>query len=969
MNQPDPLPCLCGKVAGLSRSALCRNCKVRFHLRCISKEPNVPYICRKCAPNVTPRPTNPKVAMKAPKFAMKAPRTAMKSPRVQLPVAALIEDDDDDLCPVCDGDCTCNTPIKPPPPLFTPSFKNSLPLVPTPKILEPLQKPRPVSSNPKKPPPSATPSKPPLKFETPKPTRHEPSSKPVAKQSEVRRMVVSISDLVLDSDGNAWKAKTPLKRAGPREFGKMTHLPHADVLRNAPRMEKIGANWIVQEVRTPVPAPHPPATTVPVAAKPKKNLLFDSSSDGSDSEPLMQQRHAKLAGNSGQAKHAAVRSSSSSSDLDSDGAVIYFTDESDLDASPGLRDDEPEDALLAEMVGPPFVEQHTTTDDSDSDDLDASESGSEASSLSDFLDENSDDMAIDMIFAGAGTTDDGTDASESDIDMFVANALYGGWSSDEFEFSDEDSILGVEESDDESSVAPFALSEDVSLPTTPLRPAVLYSASSTPEPSTLDFGYLSEDIHTLDPAVNDPSFGVSATVITSTPAPKPVVNFEPSISPLTPASKLPPTSEATPTASTPVPKPLVNFDIKQTHIGPNGELVTTTKQLSLPVQKPKAEKKKKPKLANLKTSELVAGPTPPAAGKPNESVSQAQSAPPSSVAVLKAALSGLLSSAGSGSASQKTPQQLVATLVSSLKTLGGGASTANALSSLLKSQKGGEASVSKSATATTEAGTATSSATNIAALAVIAAAFAAAKGRLNPNKKEPAGSTSAQDAIVSKALEDFLATALPALSTLQKQQQQQSSGSDASKTTSSTKEESRDEDMITLEDLFDFDTEALDSFSDTAPGESYDGVEELDLSDPFSRWTKVPVGTFRKYRRPSLNRVVKNDFKKAFRYSKHSPSMTLPSSPFVTDYIMGGGSSSGGPNPWRSPKIQSAELESNALVFPNIPPFPSPVLPPSSRPQQKDIPGLALPSGDPFDPFYGGFEAQTGFTQWKKTAK
>ncbi|KAJ3028614.1 UNVERIFIED_CONTAM: hypothetical protein HDU68_001271 [Siphonaria sp. JEL0065] len=1016
------------------------------------------------------------IGMKAPKSGIKAPKMAMKSPRVQLPIAPLLMDEDDDLCPVCDGDCTCNAKVTtppiakpivplPPPPVSIP-FKQGIPTphtsslksqgVKKPVIVKKpvsttsssttasLPKPKPIKldiSAPKpaiKPiPNSAIPSPRPLSSTTstanqliptikPDPQSTKPASttsssssssaqplhqQPQPKTEDIRRMISCTADIVVDKSGVAWKARTSLKKAGvAREFGKMTHTPSSEVLKKAPRIEKVGGIWVVAGAAgggggggssAGSSSSGGPAVVVKKQQQPKsiKNSIFDSSSDSEDDVPIrlqQQQQHSKV-GNKGMKSKPAVvlaaSSTSSDSSSDMDEKALVFSD-SDLDSGPlterrnslastrsllggGDTDESGNELLSVEMTGPPFVEQHTTDDDSDDDSTSDSDSDASVESLADFLSEHSEDMEIDMIFANA-ETETGSDASESDIDMFVENALYGGWSSsDEFEDSDEDSVFGMAES--EAGSAPSVTHSEEN---------VLFHMDFGTDPSFLlsdpvatshildGFTTISTDIHTLDPVLDDPLFfGTSGTdVISSTSTSVPMEDVSSTAS-IIPAPALTPA----PVQQQPAPKPLVSFDITQTHIGPNGEIITTTKQLTLPVQKPKPPKKK------LKGSNLKNSIEPVSADKdkkpvevgnsltetPIPSASSASTSAPvvssPALSALKSALTAIVSSsASSGPPSQKN-SQLINALVASLKSLGSGSSAGNALVSLLdpkKNQNKGE--VGKCSSSTEVSATpATTSATNIAALAVIAAAVAAAKGKLNSKKPESAGGTSfsGQDAAVVKALEDFLATALPALSNLQKQQLAPSSSAapvaPAAAAPAPTEKSSSTGD-ITLEDLFD--TDALES--DGPPDDNDHGIEELDLSDPFSRWTKVPILTFRKSRRPSLSKVAKNDFKKAFRNAKHSPTMTLPSAPPppLTDY-------SG--SYWKSPKFTnpSADYEPNALLqippFPNIPHFPSPLLPANHG----FLDGGDIPELNINDLFHGGFQAQTGDNLWVKKKK
>ncbi|KAI9339632.1 hypothetical protein BDR26DRAFT_862045 [Obelidium mucronatum] len=1041
MNTEAP-PCVCGKVAGASRSAVCRSCKVRFHQRCISKEPNVPYICVKCSshgplqnihhqrlamksPKVGMKA--PKVGMKSPKFGMKSPaipasvvaspKVAMKSPRVHLPTVAplLMMDEDDDLCPVCDGDCTCNSVSKPvasiPPPVTIP-FKQAIPTprplsaasvsAPTipgkisnaPKSLQ--RKPLATSS-------TATKSKPAnvesskatggtnnftknpstsfqrggktlpktasssssasasvlssnqsnSKISAPSSTKPAPTK---LDEAASRRMLTCLADLVVDAHGNAWKAKTTLKKPGSaREFGKMTHTPSADILKSAPRMERVGTSWIVKEV-APLPSNSSVGSASQVAKKSKpksiKNSIFDSSSDSdSDDQPLRLHHNSKLAakGLKGVSRVIASAVDESSSDMDE---AIVFSD-SDLDSGPATErggsvvrnfadTDESGNELSVTMAGPPFVEQHTSDDSNDDSSSDSDGENASVGSLADFLSEHSDDMDIDMIFANA-ETETGSDASESDIDMFVENALYGGWSSsDEFEDSDEDSIFGIAGSEGGSAPS-ITHSEENAFLQMDLGETDTTFLDSADVANLLDgFTTISTDIHTLDPVLDDPSFLNDGT------DPLPVTSDQPEIIPPPPVA--------------PPPKPLVSFDITQTHIGPNGEIITTTKQLSLPVQKPKPPKKPK-KGSDAASQATRSAASNEKATKPAEKqvVEAATTAPPTpavsspALAALQSALSSIVLSSGG----QKN-SQLVNAMIASLKTLGTATSAGNSLASLLEPKKSQDKS-----SKTEDSSNSNNPAANIAALAVIAAAVAAAKGKLKKSDSGGSGSFSGQDAAVIKALEDFLTTALPALSNLQKQQPAATPAATtapvAAKSSSKAATGSTGRQDITLEDLFD--TEALES--DGAPDDYEHGIEELDLSDPFSRWTKVPILTFRKSRRPSLSKVAKNDFKKAFRNSKYSPTMTLPSAPMI-DYAAVF---------YKSPKFTATPTEyaPNALLqippFPNIPHFPSPLLPANHGfSESKDIPELNL-SDDVGDLFHGGFEAQTGDKKWKVTNK
>ncbi|KAJ3082164.1 hypothetical protein HDU99_003440 [Rhizoclosmatium hyalinum] len=724
---------------------------------------------------------------------------AMKSPRVQV---KLDVDDDDDLCPVCDGDCTCSS---------------SRPTIPKPLI--PATPLRSVIPSKEKTPPSIFPSNsdsstkalPKKLFQKPivvakvalknEPQRQQKIKPLPSKVDEPRRMLTCLADVVVDSDGHPWKAKTASKKLEPREFGRMLHIPSPEALKSAPMMEKLGAVWVVHEIKK-----------LPVA-KPISQSIFDSSSE--EGEKM----------DSKSMKSVSQEHYMSSSDMDSDTAVIFSESSDDVhdEASMIIRDtDESGNELCAEMAGPPFVEQHSTDDcDDDSESESESESNDSVESLDGFLTDNSDEMEIDRIFAAAGT-DDGSDASESDMDMFVENALYGGWSSsDELDDSDEDSVLGHPQSD---SHAGESITDEVSPEISSSIPVNIGSDTVFMMPEAFeypaggfDYGLYSQDIHTLDPSVDDAFFGSGLDD----------VSFE---------------------------------DVVKVETEP---VIATKPILSVPVK----PKKKRPK--QTKNADSVAGKESVLNDKSTEN-NTSQASGTSTLSALKSALSSIIASEPS-----QRNSNLVNTLVSSLKNVSGGSSTSLAL--LLESWK---------TNSDTQADDRSSSspAVNIAALAVIAAAVTAAKRKadITPN----ANLLSVQDATVSKALEDFLAAALPAMANVQKLN---------SNSVSTDLIASASDKAMIFDDLFDMD--AAD-FAD-APDENERDLEQ-NLEDPFSRWNKIPIGTFRKARRPSLS-SAKHDFKKAFRNSNHTSTMTLPPASHA-DF-------------WKSQKVQSALVD--------IPPLPS----------------------------------------------
>ncbi|KAJ3236979.1 hypothetical protein HDU81_010123 [Chytriomyces hyalinus] len=856
---PEGFTCLCGKVAGASRSVVCRGgCKTRFHVRCIDRSPNTPYFCRKCkgsSPTIpTPRPT---------------PNVAMKTPRIPMPVLISAVDEDDDLCPVCDGDCTCNaskpTPVKPMP--IPQQIQVQVPKVP---VFQQQSKP-----------PVAKPRKMSLSGQQKeKATASSVSFKHLHKSEDLRRMVISNADIIMDEDGNAWKSKSIVKRAGPREYAKMSlALPQVS-LKDAPVMKQSGSFWIVQDVKS---------HSAPEKMF-RKNAVFDSTSDSDSDVAQVYSKAMKTAKKSQPQQSPLHNVVEPSSDLDSDTGVSakahMFNSSSDSSSdseeetkySSGLMHAPAPASEIGERNGasdpmrvssPPLVEYevaldaHVDTENSDA------ESQSSQESSGDFMSDGSDDMDIDAIFAAAD--DSGDESEESDINIFVENALNGGWSSsDEFEDSDEDSLVGVMENGDDS--ASECLSDKL---------------TDTVGSEVGDMEFIKAG--SMDPEKNEPQQVEIPT------------NKEDALS----------------NGANDTPRPLVNFDIKKTHIGPNGEITTTTKSMTLQIPKPKPQAKKK--VAQTKPQGNQ-----PAGGE------SSISAPQSSLAPLISALNSITTN---GAPQKEKMGQLLNAIVSALKTAAPAViaphSGNSAHASDLHRRTIAKTGVSNGRP-TTEEGVA---AQNVAALAVLAAAVASAKMKLAQQTSKKVDS---QDGTSLKTVEELLTTAIPAIISAQKQQhlqqnlpqqlnqqqqQQQQSHLNLHERSNLVNHVNATSkpfpvSVVTLDEVFD--TEALE-FSDSGDNHNTD---DFDLNEHFSRWTRVPIGAFRRARKSSLSKVHKKDLKKAFRFSKASPAITLSSNNLYDTNFMG--------ETGKSPRIDMfRDRDATSMLFQSIPSLPSPLLPPS----------------------------------------
>ncbi|KAJ3407485.1 hypothetical protein HDV05_005405 [Chytridiales sp. JEL 0842] len=130
---------------------------------------------------------------------------------------------------------------------------------------------------------------------------------------------------------------------------------------------------------------------------------------------------------------------------------------------------------------------------------------------------------------------------------------------------------------------------------------------------------------------------------------------------------------------------------------------------------------------------------------------------------------------------------------------------------------------------------------------------------------------------VSKALENFWGAVLPAIAAIQKQQDQSKqppkppppAPSSAPVVTPSNPTSTTVSKDITIDDLVDTaalvdDDDFIDGLFDSI-GQGNTGNNAKD-SD-FSRWSRVPIGTFRRSRRSSMNSIAKRDLAGAFRVS------------------------------------------------------------------------------------------------------
>ncbi|KAJ3249512.1 hypothetical protein HDU78_000038 [Chytriomyces hyalinus] len=856
---PEGFTCLCGKVAGASRSVVCRGgCKTRFHVRCIDRSPNTPYFCRKCkgsSPTIpTPRPT---------------PKVAMKTPRIPMPVLISAVEEDDDLCPVCDGDCTCNaskpTPVKPMP--IPQLMQAQIPKVP---VFQPQSKP-----------PAAKPRKMSLSGQPKdKAAASAVSMKHLHKSDDLRRMVISNADIIMDEDGNAWKSKSIVKRAGPREYAKMSlSLPQVS-LKDAPVMKQSGSFWIVQDVKS-----HSAPEKVF-----RKNAVFDSTSDSDSdvaqvynkamktakkSQPQQSPLHnvvepsSDLDSDTGVSAKAHMFNSSSDSSSESEEETIYNSSRMHA-AAPASEVGERNVASDAMRVSsPPLVEYevaldaHVDTENSDA------ESQSSQESSGDFMSDGSDDMDIDAIFAAAD--DSGDESEESDINIFVENALNGGWSSsDEFEDSDEDSLVGVMENGDDS--ASECLSDKLT--------------------------------DTLGSEVGDMEFTKAGSMDSEKSETQQV--------------EIPTDKEdaLNNDGGNETPRPLVNFDIKKTHIGPNGEITTTTKSMTLQIPKPKPQAKKKVAATKPQGNQSAGG-------------ESSISAPQSSLAPLISALNSITTN---GAPQKEKMGQLLNAIVSALKTAAPAVIAPHSGNATDPQRRTITKTGVSNVRPTTEEGVA---AQNVAALAVLAAAVASAKVKLAQQTSKKIDS---QDGTSLKTVEELLTTAIPAIISAQKQQHQQQNPPQQLNQQQQQHEQQQSHlnlhersnslnhvnatskpfpvSVVTLDEVFD--TEALE-FSDSGDNHNTD---DFDLNEHFSRWTRVPIGAFRRARKSSLSKVHKKDLKKAFRFSKVSPAITLSSNNLYDTNFMG--------ETGKSPRIDMfRDRDAASMLFQSIPSLPSPLLPPS----------------------------------------
>ncbi|KAI8617077.1 hypothetical protein BC830DRAFT_140369 [Chytriomyces sp. MP71] len=763
------------------------------------------YVCRNCDPIPTPKPT---------------PKVAMKAPRMPQPVMI---DDEDDLCPVCDGDCTCNA--------AKPSPTTALPPLPDSSQIHP----------------------PSLSKSTNTITQHlrlpahksRKNSGKESKADEARRMVSSFADIILDQDGHAWKSKSSLKRAGPREFAKMAISPHASVTKDAPIMKPSGTSWIVIDQKKPASK-----GLEVVGYTSRKRAVFESTSDSdsdvADARPLAETQSLKI-------RHIQHPVQSHSSDLDSESdiaAKVHLFNSSsdsagssDSEAIVGIETRLPHSAVtvtecsdddssfdseneISGRASPPLVEYEVALDDHDETDSNAGSESSTQSSVGDFVSDDgsdADDMDIDAIFAAADESG-GEESEESDIDLFVENALNGGWSSsDEYEDSDEDSIIGVMEHADDSA------SECISDKMT----------------------------DTFEGDFEDAVFPEPDDVLEEVMDSKP---------------KFDRSRDEEAVESSHISKPCVNFDIKKTLVGPNGEIITTTKSMAIQLPKPKSTTSRKKSSVNAQKKQATSGVallSKEAADDPATASSHA------SLASLIAALNGLGNPvAGPGVSQKEKSAQIAQAVLNALKNsnVAGGSALAVLMDFQKRLPTAKASNQSSSNSTTTKSLTDENAAQNVAALAVLAAALAASKGKLSQKKKPESSDPHTSS---SKSLDELIAAAIPAILALQKQnaslanlQLPHSHESKKSETIKPMVVSTSPSNRVTLDDVFD--TEALE-FSDSG---DYNNTDEFDLNEHFSRWTRVPIGTFRKTRKASISKVNRKEFKKALRNSK-TPAVTL----------------------------------------------------------------------------------------------
>ncbi|KAJ3092069.1 hypothetical protein HK100_007034 [Physocladia obscura] len=968
-----------------------------------------------------------------------------------------IEDSEEDLCPVCDGECTCKTnalsassSTSAPPTIKTksqqillvPSKLTSAPLVPknTPPTL--TQKPRLVVIPPKKTPPPIP--------KTPKPDYS-------------RRILSCAADIVLDQDGNAWKSKSNNKKPGPREFAKMTHLPHSDLLKDAPVMKLVGTIWIV-EPATPTPIMRKKSDILLKTALVKQQLLqiqpkpllsltkthnisptdlenqkmlllserlvkiknpfFDSSSSDSDkgnnnskqkqngiaysndelsvsnNNNCIENKKTDIAKNNKSFSNSSTSSDNSSWDSDSESAVnlatsnYYIADDSDISDAELNRNHgyvkspfkqyaaaatiSNSTSSISSNVFEEYEESDPQTDDSSSEINSDSESEISIESFSDLdssvavnndrLLKDRDSMEIDVIFAATAESDD-LDATDSEMDMFVENALYGGWSTTseedvdekDFTFDNDDDDGGGEEQrlndafDDANWMSDF-------------RPASEFSDAF------LDFGFKSQigvdfadtggksesAVDFLDglPQSTRNFFDSESAVVMGYDD---VAAIEEQLAALSQGILLP----SSVSSSSPPTKEKTYRAYEIAKVGPNGEIIKTTKQLTIP-NKFKALPVSKKRVSSVGKKSTTAGKKSAANSAAvaenntltsgNSTFTSSPGSSSSALRRLKNLLMAAISNSGTPSSrgSSSGPNVLNA-LVNSLKSIGGGSiQSKNALNALFELKKTLSSKPAKGSNGE-ESGNAV---TNIAALAVIAAAVAASskvkqQTNLSGNKKEPSN----QEAQVQKTLEEIL-TAIPTL-------QKQSSNSSSNSSTPTAKSDKKD---MTLDDFLD--TAALESLFDSN-NKSNDDSDDKD-GEVFSKWTRIPIGTFRQSRRPSLSKVSKKDFKKAFRHTKHSaPAITLPA--LLGD--VGGGNqleiNSSNILGWKSFKSESNNNSGVELYVPVSPSafsfYQSPRLV-NEFSELRDMPPLSM--SDIYDDIFNeGLEAQTGFKKWNAKRK
>ncbi|KAJ3381320.1 hypothetical protein HDU84_005169 [Entophlyctis sp. JEL0112] len=764
------------------------------------------------------------------------------------------DDDDDDLCPVCDGVCTCKrTPVA-----STQLLR--LHLATTPSDLKPGVNPNPapnaISAHTPSLRASLAASDAGSKAVPPRAALVNPSKNltlPAKAQNANTRMIHCTAEVVLDEDGNMWKrvasARTPKKAlsdAAAKEFTRMSVAPTAKIRRTAPTMTYEDGKWIVA-------ADHDrrlrPLTGFVTPNNLTESLLFNSSP----------------------AKVSDSLSSTSSSDLDNGEFFVY--------SSGSESDGKMSDSVVFEE----YQQSDVATDDSSSGfDSDSNPGGSDWSPGWGKSSQTPDDDDIDVIFAAADDSDDGLEASESDVEMFVENALYGWSSSDESDIgeseddSESDSSEAWAESFDSftperngkvgNSVNSLDFNDDLANCLNDTLFDVILGAGS----SNVDVENAKRNLDFLDslPSSSDGDyFGLNSSLIDA------------EIGQNTSSKEL----SAIPILSPPQKK--ASFEI--TKVGPNGELTTVTKQLKLSQRHMKPGSKRKAVASSgiasasrkklhgaddkadgdVDRSENVEAQAQTVSQENNRSkeesgkpAAQASALPngisPAIITALKSALTAANNSKGSLNASQ--PNVLNA-LMASLKSIG--ADSSGAFNALLELKR--TLSKPTKRAEDDEGSDEPTTAANIAALAVIAAAVAAAKGK-SARKAEANNSNG---------------NTLESLS--------QPTG------IKSPRLQSKKEKIIwTVDDFFDTDAFEYNVAEGCNNGDDEDSNDDV-TKDVFSRWsTRVPIGTYRQGRRQSFlskghsrsrgsDGVSRNLLKKAFKSAKNIPQeMTLPSSPF-----------------------------------------------------------------------------------------